>query len=130
MRKSFEFIDIPWSLSLKENPPSDRSARIGFTYKNTQIEFLLVAGLLNDDAPVRTMPRNEARVSTDDLTDEGYDFLMSKAMWKWLGTVERRSNDLGRQGGTFEEQLKIYADGSGLYRRLEKFRKERAAKAN
>jgi hypothetical protein len=130
MRKSFRFINMPLTLSRQEIPPSDRSARVGFTYNNTQIEFLLDAGLLNDDAPVRTMPRNEARVSTDDLTDEGYDFLMSKAMWKWLGTVERRSNDLGRLGGTFEEQLKIYADGSGLYRRLEKFRKERAAKAS
>jgi hypothetical protein len=130
MRKSFRFINMPMTLSLQEDPPSDRRARVGFTYNNTQIEFLMNAGLLNDDAPVRTMPRNEALVTTDDLTDEGYDFLMSKAMSNWLGTADRRSNDLGRQGGTFEERLKIYADGSGLYRRLEKFRKERAAKAN
>jgi hypothetical protein len=129
-RIRFPVIDFPMALATEENPPSDRSARTGFAHENTLLEFLIDVGFLKEDSAARFVPREEAIVWTDELTDEGYDFIMAKQRVNWLGACDRKATDIGRKGGTFEEQLKVYEDSSGLYRRLEKFRKARAAKAH
>jgi hypothetical protein len=130
MRKAFVFINMPMALSLNEIPPSDHLSRLASTAENTEIEFLINVGFLKQEAECRNSPREQAIVSSDDLTEEGYDFLMSKEMAKWLQSCDRKSSVLSAKGASFEEQLKVYADPRGLYSRLEKFRKQRATEAH
>ena len=135
-RKDFVYLDVHFSFdSHKENPwfsaaAVERAKRGVLTSTSTEINFLIDTGLLRDDASARHTPLDRAIIRFSDLTDEGQDFLMSQATVKWLGACDRKSNDMLKRDASEEERLAVYADPKGLYKRLEKFRKERSARAN
>jgi hypothetical protein len=134
-QKDFIFLNVPGLLDIKENSwfsaaAVERAKRGVLTSTSTEINFLIEAGLLRQDASARHTPLDQAVICFSNLTEEGQDFLMSQATVKWLGACDRKSNDMLKRGASEEERLAVYADPKGLYKRLEKFRKERAAKAH
>ena len=130
-KKDFIFLHVADLLSVEHRSASEgeRWRKLAATFSKTIVSFYLNTGLLKTD-PVATLANPEKVVlRLSDLTEEGQDFLL----WdkgRWLGACDRKSNDLLRKGATEKERLAVYADPKGLYRRLDKFRKERASKAN
>jgi hypothetical protein len=134
-QKDFIFLNVPGLLDIKENPwfsaaAVERAKRGVLTYNSTEINFLIDADLLRQDASARHTSLDHTVIRFSDLTEEGQDFLMSQATVKWLGACDRKSNDMLKRGASEEERLAVYADPKGLYKRLEKFRKERKERAN
>lgn len=123
-------LSVPMSLAVRENPPTGRMRQVAIAYSTTLIAFLKQSGLLRADSPVWDMEFEEAEIFSNDLTPEGQDFFMAQQTINWLGARERKSNDMLRQGASDEARLEVYRDSKGLFRRLEKFRKERRARAN
>jgi hypothetical protein len=109
---------------------AERMINLVRTYCRTEIEFLRHVGFIRSDSPAFTSPILETVLRLSDMTDEGQDFVMSSATSKWLGACDRKSNEMLKRGASEEERLAVYADPKGLHSRLEKFRKERAAKAH
>jgi hypothetical protein len=134
-QKDFIYTNVPGLLNIKENQwfTADavaRAKRVVIAYISTEIHFLMDTGLLRGDAPARQTPLDQAVVRFSELTEEGQDFIMSQAMVKWLGACDKKSNDMFKRGASEEESLAVYANPKGLYKRLEKFRKERKERAN
>ncbi len=99
-------------------------------YTLAQITFLIDTNLLKADAKARGQRHEDVIIRLSDLTPEGQDFIMSGADDSWLRACDRKSNKMLAEGATEEERLDVYRDAKGLYKRLEKFRKERIAKAH
>lgn len=123
-------LSAPMSLNRKENPPTGRWRRLATAFLTTKIEFLRDSGLIRADSNVKNMSFEETEIFASDLTPEGEDFFMALHLYNWLGACDRKSNDLLRRGVSDEERLAVYQDPKGLYRRLEKFRKDRREKAH
>ena len=130
MYKDFILLNVPGLLARKEIPETGRWKKVALAFSSTKVHFLIDAGLLKEDVPARSLPVDQAVIRLSDLTAEGQDFIMSGADDNWLGACDRKSNKMLAEGATEEERLNVYRDSSGLYKRLEKFRKERTSKSN
>jgi hypothetical protein len=129
--QDFIFLDVKGLLDLKFRSANgaERWKKVAIAFATTKRDFFVETGLLRQGIEARSQSVQDLKLQLSDLTEEGQDFLF----WEkdsWLGACDRKSNDLLRKGATDEERLAVYADPKGLYRRLDKFRKERAAKAN
>jgi hypothetical protein len=134
--KDFILKDVAFSIEHARRiiPPKpeaiERAAKATLTLAETEIEFLRRQGLIRSDSKAFISPIEETVLRLSDLTEEGQDFVMSQATVKWVEACSRKSNDMLKRGASEEERLAVYADPKGLHSRLEKFRKERAAKAH
>jgi hypothetical protein len=135
-KKNFVYLDVHSSLERqKENPwfsaaVVERAKRGVLTWASTEINFLIDAGLLRQDASARHTPLDQAVIRFSELTEEGQDFILSQATVKWLGACDKKSNDMLKKGASEEQRLAVYSDPKGLYKRLEKFRKELKERPN
>jgi hypothetical protein len=130
-QKDFILLDVAYSLlNAKEEPFTGRERKLAATHTATEVNFLIKADLLKADASARSTPLEKTVIRLSDLTEEGQDFVMSQGTVKWLIACDRKSNDMLKKGVLEEERLAIYADPNGLHNRLEKFRRDRAAKTN
>jgi hypothetical protein len=131
-RKDFIFLNVPGVIehALRVIPPTDKYAKVASTYLCTEVEFLRLQKLIKPTSSANEMQFENLVLRLSDLTEEGQDFVMSGATSKWLAACDRKSNAMLAKGASEEERLAVYADPKGLISRLEKFRKERAAKAN
>ena len=130
-RKDFVFIDVALGQTRKEWPvDTGRVRRMLLASDFGQIKFLRESGLLQTLSPAFNSPIAETVVWMHDLTDEGQDFVMLQALGKWLDRCDRKATELSKKGATEAEILKMREDSSGLFKRLEKFRKDRAKAAN
>lgn len=78
--------------------------------RQTMRDFFVNEGLLVDDSQIRTMAVDKIIIRYRDFTDEGWLFMKSQAVGKWLGSCDRK--------GTIE----AYSNYDGLKKRLVKFR--------
>jgi hypothetical protein len=129
-QKDFVFLNVKLSLQVEEHPYTGRLRKLAEVYCATIIDFLKRGGLLKPAAAVNGIVFEDAVLRLSDLTDEGQDFIMSGATDNWLSACDRKSNLILAKGANEEERLKVYADPAGLKKRLEKFRKDRAARAH
>jgi hypothetical protein len=121
---------VPGLLARKEIPETGRLRRLVAAYVKTEVNFLVATDLIRKDAVARVVPLEEVVIHLSDLTPEAQDFVRSGAIDSWLGACDRKSNRMLAEGATEEERLAVYRDPKGLYKRLEKFRKERNLKLN
>jgi hypothetical protein len=128
--KDFIHINVPGRLANYEKPSDIRLRNLTLAYTLTEVMFLTDAGLLRAEAKVHSQRHEDVVIRLSDLTSEGQDFIMSGAIDSWLGACDRKSNRMLADGATEEERLAVYRDPKGLYKRLEKFRKERKSKLN
>ena len=87
-------------------------------YRETMRDFFVNEGLLVDPTQIQNMAADKIVIRYKDFTDEGWWFLKSLAVEKWLGSCDRK--------GTLE----AYRNYDGLKKRFLKFRASEAAKAN
>jgi hypothetical protein len=137
--KDFPFLNAQRSLEMWRRPSQVESIGIesaeyyyGSTlaWITTLVDFLKDAELLPESAPAWHTPVEKITIMLSDLTEEGQDFVMTAATSKWLGSLDRKSNDMLKRGASNEERLLVGRDPKGLYKRLDKFRKERIADIN
>jgi hypothetical protein len=128
----FIYLNVKGSVehALRVIPPTDKYAKTTLAQLKTEIEFLRSQGLIKSTAAAYKANIENAVIYLSDLTDEGQDFVMSGATRKWLGSCDSKSNRLLSQGASDEQRLAVYQDMSGLMRRLDKFRAERAANSH
>ena len=124
--KDFVVLNVPGLLSRKVSPNALQWKRLVLAFTSTQIDFYIGAGLLTETASARTTPKNKTVLMLSDFTHEGQQFLMSGGDDKWLASCDRKSSKLLARGAPEDQILAVYRDASGLNKRLNKFRTERA----
>jgi hypothetical protein len=124
--RDFEFLNVPQSIQIREKPYTGRLRALALVYCATQVRFFKEAGLLVKDVPLDDEGLSNVVLRLADFSAEGQDFIMSGAVDNWLGACDRKSNKLLKQDAAESDRLAVYADESGLFKRLEKFRKEKS----
>jgi hypothetical protein len=124
--KDFIFLNVARSLQASEHPYTGRQRRLASVYCGSLVNFFNEAKLLKHAAPASGQEFEKLALRISDFTEEGQDFVMLGATDKWLAACDRKSNALLAKGATEEERLKVYADNSGLLKRLAKFRETRS----
>jgi hypothetical protein len=129
--EDFIFLDVPGNIShaLRVIPPTDRYAKIALVQCRTEVEFLRSEGFIRPTSAAFNAPIEEVVLRLSDLTEEGQDFVKSKALSSWLDACSRKHNEMLRKGASESERLAAYADPKGLITRLAKFRKQRTDNA-
>jgi hypothetical protein len=114
---------IPFKLGDKKIWSSDENSKLyldtdkmkshflkKMAYRETMRDFFVNEGLLLVEEKIKDMKPDDIEIFYTDFTDEGWLFLKSLAVEKWLGSCDRK--------GTIEG----YRNYSALKKRLDKFR--------
>ena len=114
MLSDFVYLNVPALLSRYENPSPDWEDKVR-SLARTQISFFYENQLVSSGSKALSVPIDLAILKFSDFTAEGAAFVRSQAVERWLTACDRK--------GTVD----AYKDGSGLIRRLARFRQRQRA---